>query len=91
MLTYAIRRVILAIPTLLFIALVIFALLEFAPGDPTAQIPLTVPPEVKAQMREALGLGEPSHIRFGLWLWQFFIIEPLVWIDHALGTAWSEG
>mgnify|MGYP001800064913 CR=1 FL=1 len=91
MLTYALRRLILAIPTLLFIALVIFALLEFAPGDPTAQIPLTVPPEVKAQMREALGLGEPSHIRFGLWLWQFFIIEPLVWIDHALGSTWAEG
>lgn len=91
MLTYAIRRLLLAIPTLLFIALVIFALLELAPGDPTAQIPLTVPPEVKAQMRDALGLGEPSHIRFGKWLWQFFVIEPLVWVDGALGTAWTEG
>ncbi|MEO0752535.1 MAG: ABC transporter permease [Pseudomonadota bacterium] len=91
MLTYAIRRLILAIPTLFFIALVIFALLEFAPGDPTAQIPLTVPPEVKAQMREALGLGEPSHIRFGKWLWQFFWVEPLVWVDGAFGTAWTDG
>ncbi|MEL6118101.1 MAG: ABC transporter permease [Pseudomonadota bacterium] len=91
MLTYTIRRLCLAVPTLLFIALVIFMLLELAPGDPTAQIPLTVPPEVKAQMREALGLGEPVHIRFGLWLWQFFVIEPMVWIDNAVGTAWTEG
>ena len=91
MLTYTIRRLCLAVPTLLFIALVIFMLLELAPGDPTAQIPLTVPPEVKAQMREALGLGEPIHTRFGLWLWQFFVIEPMVWIDNAVGTAWAEG
>ena len=60
MLTYTIRRLCLAVPTLLFIALVIFMLLELAPGDPTAQIPLTVPPEVKAQMREALGLKQFS-------------------------------
>jgi peptide/nickel transport system permease protein len=44
---------------LLFISLVIFLLLELAPGDPMAQVPLTVPPEVKQKMREALGLGEP--------------------------------
>ncbi|MEM8775188.1 MAG: ABC transporter permease [Pseudomonadota bacterium] len=91
MLTYTIRRLILAVPTLLFIALVIFMLLELAPGDPMAQVPLTVPPEVKAQMREALGLGEPSHIRFWKWLVQFFWIEPQVFIDHLLGTSLSEG
>ncbi|MEM6589166.1 MAG: ABC transporter permease, partial [Pseudomonadota bacterium] len=91
MLTYATRRLILAVPTLLAIALVIFALLELAPGDPTAQIPPTVPPEVKAQIREALGLGEPSHIRFGKWLYQFFLIEPLVWVDQAMGTAITAG
>ncbi|MEM7733519.1 MAG: ABC transporter permease [Pseudomonadota bacterium] len=91
MLTYATRRLILAVPTLLAIALVIFALLELAPGDPTAQIPPTVPPEVKAQIREALGLGEPAHIRFGKWLYQFFVIEPLVWVDQAFGTATAAG
>ena len=39
MLTYTIRRVLFAIPTLLFISLVIFLLLELAPGDPMAQVP----------------------------------------------------
>lgn len=91
MFTYAIRRIILAIPTLLFIALVIFLLLELAPGDPMAQVPLTVPPEVKAQMREALGLGQPLPVRFGKWLWQFFVIEPMVLGDALLGTDWSAG
>ncbi|MEL7255159.1 MAG: ABC transporter permease [Pseudomonadota bacterium] len=91
MLTFAVRRLILSVPTLLCIALVIFALLELAPGDPTAQIPPTVPPEVKAQIREALGLGEPAHIRFGKWMWQFFVIEPLVWVDGTFGTIWAAG
>ena len=89
MLTYTIRRLILSVPTLLFIALVIFLLLELAPGDPMAQVPLTVPPEVKAQMREALGLGEPTHIRFGKWLWQFFVVEPMVLTDHLFGTEFA--
>ena len=91
MLTYTIRRLVLSVPTLLFISLIIFLLLEFAPGDPMAQVPLTVPPEVKAQMREALGLGEAMHVRYWKWLVQFFWIEPQVMIDHLFGTRLAEG
>ncbi|WP_306115294.1 MULTISPECIES: ABC transporter permease [unclassified Roseovarius] len=91
MLTYTVRRLVLSVPTLLFIALVIFLLLELAPGDPMAQVPLTVPAEVKQQMREALGVGQPTHIRFGKWLYQFFVVEPSVWFDNAFGTALAEG
>ncbi len=91
MLNFTIRRLILAVPTLLFISLVIFLLLELAPGDPMAQVPLTVPPEVKEKMREALGLGQPMHIRFWKWIVQFFWIEPQVLVDHIFGTTFSEG
>ncbi len=91
MLNFAIRRLIFAVPTLLFISLVIFLLLELAPGDPMAQVPLTVPPEVKEKMREALGLGEPVPIRFWKWMVQFFWIEPLVLIDNLFGTGFTEG
>ncbi|MEQ9041379.1 MAG: ABC transporter permease [Silicimonas sp.] len=91
MLTFTIRRLIFAIPTLLFISLVIFLLLELAPGDPMAQVPLTVPPEVKQAMREALGLGEPMHIRFWKWLVQFFVVEPMHFVDAMFGTTWAEG
>ncbi|WP_108484636.1 ABC transporter permease [Oceaniglobus ichthyenteri] len=91
MLTFTIRRLILSVPTLLFIALVIFLLLELAPGDPMAQVPMTVPPEVKEKMRLALGLGEPGHIRFWKWLVQFFWIEPLNLFDHYFGTTFAEG
>ena len=91
MLTYTIRRLVLSIPTLLFISIVIFLLLQLAPGDPMAQVPLTVPPEVKQKMREALGLGAPVHVQYWKWLVQFFWIEPQVLIDHWLGTTFSEG
>ncbi len=87
MLNYTIRRLVLSIPTLLFIALVIFLLLELAPGDPMAQVPLTVPAEVKEQMRLALGLGEPWYVRFVKWLQQFFWVEPKVFIDWATNKS----
>ncbi|MDU8929000.1 ABC transporter permease [Alisedimentitalea sp. MJ-SS2] len=91
MLTFTIRRLVLAIPTLIFISLVIFLLLQLAPGDPMAQVPLTVPPEVKQKMREALGLGQPVHIQYLKWLIQVFWIEPQVLFDYLFGTSFSEG
>ena len=91
MLTFALRRLLLAIPTLLFISLVIFLLLEASPGDPLGEVPLTVPPEVKERMREALGLGQAWYIRYVLWLKQFFWVEPLYWFDQIFGTSFSEG
>ena len=91
MLTFTIRRCLTAIPTLLFVALVIFLLLELAPGDPMANVPLTVPPEVKQKMRLALGLGEPVHVRFTKWCYQFFIIEPLYIIDSIFDSQFAAG
>ncbi|MDZ4093301.1 MAG: ABC transporter permease [Paracoccaceae bacterium] len=89
MLTFTIRRLLLAIPTLLFISLIIFLLLDLAPGDPMSQVPLTVPPEVKAKMRIALGADQPMVVRYVLWLKQFFIIEPLHIMDSLFGTSWG--
>ncbi|MEL7099874.1 MAG: ABC transporter permease [Pseudomonadota bacterium] len=91
MLTFTIRRLILSIPTLLFISLVIFGLLQLAPGDPMAQVPLTVPPEVKERMREALGLGQAWYIQYWKWLVQFFWVEPQVLFDYTFGTNFAEG
>lgn len=91
MLNFTIRRLLLAIPTLLFISLVIFLLLELSPSDPLGDVPLTVPPEVKERMREALGLGQAWYIRYVLWLKQFFWVEPLYWTDQLFGTSFSDG
>ena len=64
MLTFTIRRLVLAVPTLLFISLVIFLLLQLAPGDPMAQVPADRATRGKAEnAREALGLGEPVYVQ----------------------------
>jgi peptide/nickel transport system permease protein len=91
MLSFTIRRLLTAIPTLIVISFVIFLLLELAPGDPMAQMPLTIPDEVRQRMREALGLGEPVHVRYWKWLVQFFWVEPLHLIDALFGTSLGEG
>ncbi|PKP75417.1 MAG: ABC transporter substrate-binding protein [Alphaproteobacteria bacterium HGW-Alphaproteobacteria-6] len=91
MLTYALRRLLIAIPTLLFISLVIFLLLDLAPGDPLSDQPLTVPPEVREKMRTALGLDQSVWVRYVLWLKQFFWVEPLNTLDAILGTSMAEG
>ncbi len=88
---YTIRRLLVAIPVLLIISFVIFSLLALAPNDPLGDLPLTIPPEVRADMRAALGLDQPFFIRFLLWLRQFFVNEPLnllqAWTGFQIGDA----
>jgi len=85
--TYLIRRIITAIPTLIFISFVIFALLDLAPGDPTGNLPLTIPPEVREKIRESLGLDEPFVVRYLLWLKQFTLHEPINAIEQTFGVT----
>jgi peptide/nickel transport system permease protein len=91
MFTFVLRRLLMSIPTLLVIGLVVFLLLDLAPGDPLANQPLSIPPEVRDQMRKALGLDQPVYVQFALWLYQFFVVEPLVVIDALFGTGFAEG
>jgi peptide/nickel transport system permease protein len=80
---YILRRLLSAIPTLLVISFVVFAILDLAPNDPTGNLPMTIPQEVRQKIRESLGLGEPFHIRYVKWLRQFFINEPLNTIEQV--------
>jgi peptide/nickel transport system permease protein len=91
MLTYVLRRLLLAIPTLLVISLVIFFLVDLAPGSPASDIPLTVPPEVRAKILESMGVNAPVGVRYMLWLKQFFYVEPLYAFDAIFGTDHAEG
>jgi len=67
---YVARRLFIAIPTLLVISFVVYAILALAPGDPLAQFAANpnVPPEVRERIREAMGLNQPWHIRYVKWL-----------------------
>jgi peptide/nickel transport system permease protein len=80
---YILRRLLATIPTLLVISFVVFAILDLAPNDPTGNLPMTIPQEVRAQIRESLGLGQPFHIRYVKWLRQFFVNEPLNTIEQV--------
>ena len=83
MIRYIVRRLMFAVPTLIAISFAIFALLDLAPSDPTGQLPLTIPPEVRAQIRESLGLDEPFPVRYAKWMQQFFVNEPLNLVERA--------
>jgi len=91
MFAFTIRRLLFAIPTLLAISFIIFAILDLAPSDPTGNLPLTISPEVRAQIRSSLGLDEPFPIRYLLWLKQFFINEPLNLIEGWTGWTLGDG
>ncbi|MDA0244843.1 MAG: ABC transporter permease [Chloroflexi bacterium] len=79
---FIIRRLLTAIPTLLAISLIIFGILDLAPGDPTGNLPLTIPQEVREQMREALGVNDPFLVKYFKWLRQFVVYEPLHWVEQ---------
>ncbi|MDR0808219.1 MAG: ABC transporter permease [Gemmobacter sp.] len=87
MLRFLLRRLAWAIPTLALISLVVFLLLDLAPGDPLSQLPLTIPPEVREKMRTALGADQPMMVRYLLWLRQLLVAEPLHLLDRLTGAG----
>lgn len=84
---YIIRRLLTAIPTLLVISFIIFAIVDLSPSDPTGNLPLTIPPETRAKIREALGADDPFVVKYLKWLNQFFIAEPLNLFETVTGIT----
>jgi peptide/nickel transport system permease protein len=68
MIAYVLRRLLLTLPTLLLVALAVFALVRLIPGDP-AQLLLgdAADETLLAQLRADLGLDRPLPVQFGLW------------------------
>ncbi|MFH1135094.1 MAG: ABC transporter permease [Pseudomonadota bacterium] len=66
---YVIRRSLSVIPTLLGISILVFLMLRLTPGDP-AELLLGERATEKslAAMREYLGLNDPLHVQYGLFL-----------------------
>lgn len=67
---YLIRRLIIAIPSLLGISVILFTVLALAPGDPFEELASNpaVPPDVRAALRASLGLDDPIYVRYFHWL-----------------------
>mgnify|MGYP000751854851 FL=1 len=66
MLSYVIRRLLVAVPTILLLVIAAFTMMQLAPGGPfTSERPL--PPEVLANIERRYGLDQP------LWkqLWDY--------------------
>ncbi len=69
MLAYAIRRILILIPTLLGVSIIVFLMLHLTPGDP-AELLLgeRATDEALQQIREHLGLNEPLYVQYGMFL-----------------------
>ncbi|MBW7973994.1 ABC transporter permease [Bradyrhizobium sp. BR 10289] len=67
---YILRRLMIAIPSLLGISAVLFFVLALAPGDPFSELATNpnVPPEVQAALRAKFGLDDPIYLRYLHWL-----------------------
>lgn len=67
---YLLRRLIVAVPSLLGISLILFVLLALAPGDPFGELATNpnVPPEVQAALRAKFGLDDPIYLRYLHWI-----------------------
>ncbi len=67
---YLVRRLLIAIPSLIGISLVLFTVLALAPGDPFGELATNpnVPAAVRAALRVKFGLDDPIAIRYLRWL-----------------------
>src|SRR5579864_2292745 len=67
---YLLRRLAIAIPSLLGISLILYTVLALAPGDPFGELATNpnVPPEVAAALRAHFGLDDPVWLRYLHWL-----------------------
>ncbi len=71
MLRYIVNRILLMIPTLLGVAILVFAMLRMMPGDPVTMMfeGANVTKEVVEAERARLGLHQPIYVQFVKWVW----------------------
>ena len=67
---YLLRRLLIAIPSLLGISVILFTVLALAPGDPFGELATnpSIPPEVRMALREKFGIDDPVAIRYLRWI-----------------------
>jgi peptide/nickel transport system permease protein len=84
MLAYLLRRIVYALPIMLGVALVCFALVHLSPGDPLVSIlPPDASAELQAQLTELYGFNRSYPEQFASWLWRA--------LQGDLGTSIATG
>ncbi|MGL5939055.1 MAG: ABC transporter permease [Waterburya sp.] len=70
---FFIKRLLVAIPTLIAISIIIFTILALAPGDPLGEFASNpaITAEVRENIRRSLGLDQPGYIRYFKWFTSF--------------------
>lgn len=69
MFSYIVQRLLATIPVMGVVALVVFSLLYFSPGDPATIIAGDMASEEDVrEIREHMGLDQPYFVRFGTWI-----------------------
>lgn len=64
------RRLLVAVPTLLLLSLVVFVVLRLLPVDPLAMmLPASATAADAAALRQQLGFDKPVPVQFLIWLW----------------------
>ena len=68
--TYLLRRLLIALPSLLGISVLLFVLLALAPGDPFSELATNtnIPPEVRTALRAKFGIDDPVFVRYIRWI-----------------------
>ncbi|MCK5748212.1 MAG: ABC transporter permease, partial [Oricola sp.] len=69
MLSYALRRIVIVVITLLAASVVVFAVLEIVPGDPARlMLGINATEDAVAALRQQMGLDQPLVIRYFAWI-----------------------
>lgn len=76
MIAYISRRIILSIFSVWIISILAFVIIQLPEGDAAdrfldrlMQIGVSGDPRIAQELRSYLGLDEPMHIRYGIWIW----------------------
>ena len=84
MIAFLLRRLVYTLPIMLGVALVCFALVHLAPGDPLVSIlPPDASGEMQAQMRTLYGFDRSYPEQFASWVWRA--------VQGDLGTSIASG
>ena len=84
MLSFLLRRIVYTLPIMLGVALVCFALVHLAPGDPLVSIlPPDASQELQAKLMEIYGFNRPYPEQFARWVWRA--------LHGDLGTSIASG